>query len=261
MNKAFFFSFRRKKPSIMTHDIPVPDTTFDDLSLYDRAARELEDGTPDKGLYTKAFVETDGDETKAKVYYLKWRVQMFKEEAQQSAPKTNKRHWDRWLARTNEQTLTALEELMVQIQDFDPELSAEYSDSYIGIRNDPYSPYFLTFVLKGNNIRMTISVPPSRNYLNSIRCFCFGNKKEKTRLNITIEELQTNKSTIISTLKQAYADYKNPTVIAISETSYPAAADKQSKSKKHKKKPQPQSELQHQEKRPSTPKQPRHIST
>lgn len=235
MNKAFFFSFRRKKPSIMTHDIPVPDTTFDDLSLYDRAARELEDGTPDKGLYTKAFVETDGDETKAKVYYLKWRVQMLKDEAQQSAPKTNKRHWDRWLARTNEQTLTALEELMVQIQDFDPELSAEYSDSYIGIRNDPYSPYFLTFVLKGNNIRMTISVPPSKNYLNSVRCFCFGNKKEKTRLNITIEELQTNKSTIISTLKQAYADYKNPTVIAISETSYPATADKQSKSKKHKK--------------------------
>jgi hypothetical protein len=47
--------------------------TFDD-KFYDEVARELQEKTVVPGLWTKAFAEKDGDETKTRALYIKYRV-------------------------------------------------------------------------------------------------------------------------------------------------------------------------------------------
>jgi len=46
---------------------------FDENEIYAQIAREIETGSEDKGLWTKLFAESDGDERKTKVLYIKHR--------------------------------------------------------------------------------------------------------------------------------------------------------------------------------------------
>ena len=45
-----------------------------DVKFYDEVARELQDRPMSPGLWTKAFAETGGDDTKARALYIKLRV-------------------------------------------------------------------------------------------------------------------------------------------------------------------------------------------
>lgn len=49
-------------------------------SLYEKAASDIEANIIDKGLWTKAFAESDGDEVKQKALYIKMIVQQYKDE-------------------------------------------------------------------------------------------------------------------------------------------------------------------------------------
>jgi hypothetical protein len=46
----------------------------DDQELYKKACDEIEKGNVDVGLWAKSFVDSDGDENKAKVAYIKKRI-------------------------------------------------------------------------------------------------------------------------------------------------------------------------------------------
>ena len=63
--------------------------------LYAEAMREIESGIRRDGLWGKAIAESDGDEKKAKAFYLKLRVQALKDElkvARQNFRKEDSRH-------------------------------------------------------------------------------------------------------------------------------------------------------------------------
>jgi len=48
-------------------------------ALYEKAAADIEANIIDKGLWTRAFAESDGDEVKQKALYIKMIVQQYKD--------------------------------------------------------------------------------------------------------------------------------------------------------------------------------------
>lgn len=59
---------------IDSRSTPSPQTLVDEDYVYAVIARELEDGTADKGLWTRLFSECGGDEQQTKVHYIKRRA-------------------------------------------------------------------------------------------------------------------------------------------------------------------------------------------
>ena len=55
----------------VTHHAPA----FDEDAVYEVVANEMDSGRMDKGLWTRLFAELDGDEKKAKIAYIKQRVE------------------------------------------------------------------------------------------------------------------------------------------------------------------------------------------
>lgn len=55
------------------------DRTLNDEPLYQRVADELRTDGPREGLWLKAVTEADGEEKKAKILYVKWRVAEMKD--------------------------------------------------------------------------------------------------------------------------------------------------------------------------------------
>lgn len=51
-----------------------------EVQLYELVAKEIENNRQSKGLWAKAFADTEGDFEKAKALYIKLRVQMIKDE-------------------------------------------------------------------------------------------------------------------------------------------------------------------------------------
>ncbi len=52
-----------------------------DSKFYDQVARELQDGPPIPGLWTRAYAEVSGDDAKARALYIQYRVQQLRGEA------------------------------------------------------------------------------------------------------------------------------------------------------------------------------------
>jgi hypothetical protein len=69
---------QRKQYSTATPTLlhPVaPHQEFDEDAVYEVVANEMESGKLDKGLWTRLFAETDGDEKKTKIAYIKQRAE------------------------------------------------------------------------------------------------------------------------------------------------------------------------------------------
>lgn len=72
----------RAEPSVSPKMVPPeshgtipPPTIIDDERIYAEIARELETGGIDKGLWTRLFVECDGDKKRTKVLYIRQRAE------------------------------------------------------------------------------------------------------------------------------------------------------------------------------------------
>jgi len=65
---------RKTVPPESHGTIPLP-TIIDDERIYADIARELETGGMDQGLWTRLFVECDGDEKRTKVLYIRQRAE------------------------------------------------------------------------------------------------------------------------------------------------------------------------------------------
>ena len=58
----------------------TPEDRLSEIQLYELVAEELENGEQVRGLWFKAIADAEGDEEKAKPLYLKYRVQMIRDE-------------------------------------------------------------------------------------------------------------------------------------------------------------------------------------
>jgi hypothetical protein len=75
----------------------TPEDRLSEIQLYDLVAEELQNGEQVRGLWFKAIADADGDEEKAKPLYLKYRVQMIRDEiviaAKEAKEKESPRSW------------------------------------------------------------------------------------------------------------------------------------------------------------------------
>jgi hypothetical protein len=58
----------------------TPEERLSEIELYDAVAEEMVNGEQVRGLWFKAVADAEGDEEKAKPLYVKYRVQMIKDE-------------------------------------------------------------------------------------------------------------------------------------------------------------------------------------
>jgi len=61
--------------TVPTPPYQVSDVAIDENAIYATVANELETGQTDKGLWTRLYVENDGDEKKTKLAYIKQRAE------------------------------------------------------------------------------------------------------------------------------------------------------------------------------------------
>jgi hypothetical protein len=59
----------------------TPEDRLSEIALYDAVAEEIANGEQMRGLWFKAIADAEGDEEKAKPLYLKYRVQMIRDQA------------------------------------------------------------------------------------------------------------------------------------------------------------------------------------
>ncbi|MDO9206746.1 MAG: zinc ribbon domain-containing protein [Sulfuricurvum sp.] len=72
--------FCKKCGSPLGDERNISNNTITDDKLYEIAMEEIENGTVQKGLYGRAFSESEGDKDKTDALYIKFRVQSLQDE-------------------------------------------------------------------------------------------------------------------------------------------------------------------------------------
>jgi len=75
----------------MKKSTETPEQRLFDLKVYEKVGREISENNLHPGVLTKALVESDGNEEKARARYIELRVQMIKDEFAVGSKRTTER--------------------------------------------------------------------------------------------------------------------------------------------------------------------------